>query len=186
MKQKQSGGCFERIDTWVVRFVRWLSYLGMVGLLAIAAISTVNVIASKVFSHPISNVVELVTYLNLPIVFFCIGYVQLDRGHTHIDLLYRRFPTAVQVGIHVLGDLVGLAVCGFAGWRTLLLTVEKYTKVSYASGPSSFVIWPFVACISIGYIVLALCYFWSIFRELTGRSPYEIDNGGKEETEVQA
>ena len=166
MKQNSNAPkWFILIDSAIDQTVKGISFLGMAALLLIAVIATVNVLASKLFGHPISNTTELVTYLNIPVVFFCIGFVQLDRGHTHIDLIYRRFPAVVHTVIHIVGDLIGIVICGFAGWRGVVLTVDKYQSAAYASGPSSFKIWPFVLCIGIGYLVLAVCYCWSIFRE---------------------
>ncbi len=169
---------FDRIDRVITACVKYVSYLGAAALLIIAIIATVDVIATKVFSHPIRNVTELVTYMNVPVVFFCIGFVQLDRGHTHIDLIYRRFPTPVHKVIHIVGYVIGVVVCGFAGWRGIALTLQKLDTMSYASGPSSFLVWPFVLCIGIGYLVLAVSFLWCIPRELKGRSPYIIDLGG--------
>ncbi len=169
---------FDAVDAVVDKCVKGISALGAVSLVVIAVISTVNVFFTKVLSRPISNVTELVTYLNIPTVFFCIGYVQLERGHTHIDLIYQHLPKPVHTAVHILGYLIGVAVCGFAGWRGIVLTIQKAQSMTYASGPTSFLIWPFVACIGIGYLVLAFSFLWCIPRELRGRGPYETESGG--------
>lgn len=169
---------FDRADRAVTACVKAISWLGAAALFVIAVVSTVNVIATKVFGHPISNITELVTYLNIPIVFFCIGFVQLDHGHTHIDLIYRHFPAPVHKLVHIVGYLIGVAVCGFAGWCGLSLTMQKAASMAYASGPRSFLVWPFVLCIGVGYLVLAFSFLWCIPRELLNRSPYRLDEGG--------
>lgn len=169
---------FDKIDRVICTGVKYVSYLGAVALLVIALIATVDAIATKVFHSPIRNVTEFVTYMNVPVVFFCIGFVQLDRGHTHIDLIYRRFPQVMHKIIHIIGYVIGVAVCGFAGWRGIVLTMQKFSTMTYASGPTSFLIWPFVVCIGVGYLVLAISFLWCIPRELKGRSPYVIDLGG--------
>lgn len=173
-----SDSTFDKIDRVISNCVKYVSYLGAAALLIIALIATVDVIATKVFTHPIRNVTEFVTYMNVPVVFFCIGFVQLDRGHTHIDLIYRRFPQSVHKVIHIIGYVIGVVVCGFAGWRGMALMAQKLQTMTYASGPTSFLVWPFVLCIGIGYLVLAISFLWCIPRELKGRSPYTIDLGG--------
>lgn len=179
MKDTQPvSSTFDRIDAIVTKCVKYVSYLGAAALFMIALCATVDVCATKIFSHPIRNVTEFVTYMNVPVVFFCIGFVQLDRGHTHIDLIYRHFPLAVHKIIHIIGYVIGVAVCGFAGWRGVVLAMQKLDTMTYASGPTSFLIWPFVICIGIGYLVLALSFLWCIPRELMGKSPYTIDLGG--------
>lgn len=178
MKEKKACSGFDRADALVSKCARIIAWIGAAALLVTALISTVNVIATKVFGSPISNITELVTYLNIPIVFFCIGFVQLDHGHTHIDLIYRHFPAILSRVIHIIGYLIGVLVCGFAGWRGIVLAMQKFQSMAYASGPSSFLIWPFVACIGIGYLVLMICFLWCIPRELKGKSPYAVDEGG--------
>lgn len=169
---------FDKIDRVVYTGVKYVSYLGAIALFIIAIIATVDVIATKVFAHPIRNVTEFVTYMNVPVVFFCIGFVQLDRGHTHIDLIYRLFPSIIHKIVHIIGYVIGVAVCGFAGWRGIVLAIQKFDTMTYASGPTSFLIWPFVVCIGVGYLVLAISFLWCIPRELKNRSPYIIDLGG--------
>ena len=177
MKKKPTS-TFDKIDRVISNCVKYISYLGAAALLIIAIIATVDVIATKAFAHPIRNVTELVTYMNVPVVFFCIGFVQLDRGHTHIDLIYRRFPEPVHKVIHIIGYMIGVVVCSFAGWRGMVMMAQKLQAMTYASGPTSFLIWPFVLCIGIGYLALAISFLWCIPRELKGRSPYIIDFGG--------
>lgn len=183
MKEKNTSPAFDRADAIITRCVRYVSYLGAIALSIIAIIATVDVAATKIFSHPLRNVTEFITYMNVPVVFFCIGFVQLDRGHTHIDILYRHFPPAGHKIIHIIGYLIGTVVCGFAGWRGIVMTLQRLESMTYASGPTSFLIWPFVACIGIGYLVLAISFLWCIPRELMGRSPYTIDMGGGDDAE---
>ena len=177
-EEKVQRSLYDRIDRVVYNGVKYVSYAGAVALFIISVIATVNVITTKVFGAPISNVTEFVTYLNVPVVFFCIGFVQLDRGHTHIDLLYRHFPIVIHKIIHIIGYIFGVVVCGFAGWRGIVLTIQKFETMTYASGPSSFLVWPFVLCIGIGYLVLAISFLWCIAMELHNKSPYTIDLGG--------
>lgn len=169
---------YGKIDRIVSQSVKYVSYLGAVSLMIVALIATADAIATKVFGSPIRNVTEFVTYMNIPVVFFCIGFVQLDHGHTHIDLIYKHFPKAVHTVIHMIGYVIGVAVCGFAGWRGIALTIQKFESMTYASGPTSFLIWPFVVCIGVGYLVLAISFLWCIVREWNGDSPYVIDQGG--------
>lgn len=169
---------YDKVDAVITKFVKFVSYLGALSLIVVAVIATADAIATKVFGSPLRNVTEFITYMNVPVVFFCIGFVQLDHGHTHIDLVYKHFPKIVHKIIHITGYVLGTAVCGFAGWRGVVLTVQKFQTMSYASGPTSFLIWPFVVCIGVGYLVLAISFLWCIAREVTGNSPYVIDVGG--------
>ena len=159
-------------DKVIVNAAKYLSFIGAVALIIIAIITTVDAFATKVFRLPLQNITDFVTYMNVPCVFTCIAYVQLSSGHTHIDLFYRKFPVPVHRVIHIVGYLCGTAVCGFAGVRGFVLMLQKLQNHVYASTTTSFLIWPFILFIGLGYSMLAIAFAWSIVRELVGRGPY--------------
>lgn len=158
----------KKIDRVVFRVLKVISYISAIALVAVAVICTANVVTTKLFKFGILNATEIVTYLNIPVVFLAIAFIQVERGHTNIDLLSSRFPMVVQKIITVVGYALGAFVCGFIGWRSVTLTITKYTQMAKASAArTSFVIWPFAAIVAFGFLILALSMVWSIVREFT-------------------
>ena len=155
-----------RFDNGIFNIMKWISYVSAVCLFVITILSTADVIGNKIFDHGITNATEFVTYLNIPVVFLSAAFVQLERGHTHIDLIYTHFPMWAQKLIHTIGNLFGVALSGFIGYRAVILTIQKYTTVAKSSSAiNAFVIWPFVALLALGFFMMAIAFLWSLVRE---------------------
>ena len=101
-------------------------------------------------------------------VFFAIAFVQVERGHTHIDLLLDKFPKIVQKVIMFLSYLLGCAVSTLISWRSFVLMQQKLSTLAKAgSSRTSFVVWPFAVVVFVGFALLAVAMLWSAIREWT-------------------
>lgn len=155
-----------RFDNGIFNVMKWISYISAVCLLVISLLSSADVVASKLFSHGITNATDIVTYLNIPVVFLTAAYVQLERGHTHIDLIYTHFPLWGQKIVHTVGNLLGTGISGFISYRALMSTIQKFQIVEKSSSAASaFITWPFAAVIFLGFLLMALAFLWSLVRE---------------------
>lgn len=155
-----------RFDNGIFNVMKWISYISAVCLFVITILSTADVAGNKIFDHGITNATELVTYLNIPVVFLSAAFVQLERGHTHIDLIYTHFPQWAQKLIHTVGNVLGVAISAFIGYRAVILTTQKFASVAKSSSSiNAFVIWPFVALIALGFLLMAVAFLWSLVRE---------------------
>lgn len=156
----------KKIDRGVFYVFKGLSYVSAVALIAVAVLCTANVLTTKLFKFGIANATEMVTYLNIPVVFLAIAFIQVERGHTSIDLLLDKFPKLVQQVIMFLAYLLGTAVCTFIGWREVVLTMDKFATMAKSSqARTAFVVWPFAAIVAIGFITLAVAMLWCAIRE---------------------
>lgn len=172
-----------RFDNGIFNLMKWISYVSAVCLLVITLLSTADVAASKFFNHGITNATDIVTYLNIPVVFLSAAYVQLERGHTHIDLIYTHFPQWGQKIVHTVGNILGVCVSAFIAYRAILSTVQKFEVVEKSSSSASaFVVWPFAAVISLGFLLMAAAFLWSLVREfvLPPRMAFEPPEPGGE------
>lgn len=167
MKMQHIG--LKKIDHVVYKFMWAVSIISGVCLLITAILCTVDVLLSKFLSMSIPNGTEWVTYLNIPVVFCAIAYIQIDRGHTAVDLISAKFPKVMQKIIKVIGDILGACVCGFAGYCAWTLTADKfYTAAKSSSAANAFVIWPFAAFIVLGFVLVAVAFAWCIVRDIVG------------------
>jgi TRAP-type mannitol/chloroaromatic compound transport system permease small subunit len=165
-----------RFDNAIFNVMKWISYISAICLLIITLLSTADVVASKFFRHGITNATDIVTYLNIPVVFLSAAYVQLERGHTHIDLIYTHFPRWGQKIVHTVGNILGAGVSAFIGYRAVLFTVQKLQILEKSSSAASaFVTWPFAALIALGFLLMAVAFLWSLVREFVLPPRMEFD-----------
>ena len=182
-REKQPSPVLMKFDDGLFLVMKWISYISAICLLVITVLSTADVAATKIFKDSITNAIDLVTYLNIPVVFLTAAYVQLERGHTHIDLIYTHFPQWGQKIVHSVGNILGVAVSAFSGYRAIIYTIQKFgTVAKSSSSATAFLIWPFVAVIALGFLLMAVAFLWSIAREfvLPPREMPEEGEGGDE------
>ncbi len=192
-KQK-SHPVVEKIDTMACRILKYIAWVSAVCLVVIMLVAFFNVLGEKLrgVGVPISGIpasTEIIQYLHIPVVYLAAAYVTLDRGHTRIDLLSAKFPTALQRCFTVIGDILGIGVSGLIAWRGFV-QMGKFIarhKMSSVSGVG-FALWPFVLIMSLGYILLALSLIFHIIREVSGYTPpqpAEASEAAPEEGEVK-
>ena len=192
MSQPQNS-LFEKVDNTVCKMLRVIAYVSAVCLVLIMLVAFFNVLGEKLGKHiswisgiPAST--EIVQYLHIPVVFLAAAYVTLERGHTNIDLVSSKLPGLVQKIVRIIGNLIGIGVCGLIAWRGFV-QMGKFIarhKMSSVSGVG-FPLWPFALILSVGFVLLALSFIWAIVREITGYQPPapagpdapEIEEGGE-------
>ena len=170
MNQPQNG-LFEKIDHVIVTVVKSISYLSAVCLVGIMLVAFFNVLGEKLRAAglPVTGIpasTEIIQYLHIPVAFLATAYVTLDRGHTKVDLLSSKLPPAIQSVCHVVGDLLGIAICSLISWRAFV-QMGKFIarhKMSSVSGVG-FPLWPFALITAVSFALLACSFLWDIARK---------------------
>lgn len=157
----------ETIDKIIFKFMYGVSILAGVALIITALLCTVDSLSAKIFSFSIPNGTDLVTYLNIPIVFLSMGFIQVERGNTVVDLVSNKFPGAVQKAVQIFGYLLGAFISIFLAVCEFNLTMNKLSTGARSSAAgNSFVVWPFALVVAIGYLLVGIAFLWCIFRVL--------------------
>ena len=156
----------EKVDKIVFKFMYVVSIFGAIALMVVAVLCTVDSLGTRIFRVSLQNGTDWVTYLNIPVVFLSMGFIQVERGNTVVDILSCKFPKWLDKVVRIFGCLLGTAICGYLGYCEVTLTLKKFASHATASSSaSSFVVWPFVAIVALGYILVAISFLWCIFRE---------------------
>ena len=155
----------EKVDKVVFKFMYFISILAAIALIVAALLCTVDSLSTTIFSHSVPNGTAWVAYLNIPVVFLAMGFIQVERGNTIVDLLFKKFPKSMQKVIEFFGCLLGFAISAYLAYLEFGLTMNKMsTGAKASSAANSFVIWPFALVIAIGYALVAISFLWCIFR----------------------
>ncbi len=167
----------EKLDQAACRILKYIAYISAFCLFAIMLVAFFNVLGEKLRSAglPVTGIpasTEIIQYLHIPVVYLAAAFVTLDRGHTRIDLLSVKLPKAVQKFFIILGDLLGIGVCGVIIWRGFVQMGRFIARhrMSSVSGVG-FPLWPFALILGIGYILLLLSLILHIVREVSGYQP---------------
>lgn len=180
MSNKQQSGWFEKADSIIFKIVKVISYISAVCLVGIMLVAFVNVIVEKTMHRSIPASMEMIQYLHVPVVFLAAAYVTLDTGHTRIDLVSKHLPLTIQKLCLTIGDLCATGICIFTGYMGFVRMQEALDKHLKSSTTGvGFQLWPFIFIFSIGFIMLAITFLWSIVRRYVGPSnePEKTEGG---------
>jgi TRAP-type C4-dicarboxylate transport system permease small subunit len=158
---------YGRLDRWFTRFTKWMSYVAALALGVVTLVCFVDVITWKLFGWTVPSATDLVTYLNLVLVFMAAAYVQMDRGSVAIELVQNKFQKMVRLATRILASVLGAGVCLFAAYRGWFRLVDMYNSNAMADGAWHFRLWPFQAVLVFGFVCLGLAFLFAIGRDLS-------------------
>ena len=159
----------QKLDHMVSRLFNALTILSVIAVCVVIIICVVDVVGSKLFSHPFAPAYELTQMLSVPLVFFTVGSVQMGRGMMRIDLIAGKLPKIVRKICDVLGNLLGIVVCAFLTYRSLIYAVDTlYANHVKTTGNIKLVQWPFCIILVIGLAMLTIAYVFTTFRSILG------------------
>ena len=158
---------YSALDRGYKRFTRWTSYLAAVALGVITFVCFVDVITWKFFGWTLPSATDLVTYLNLVLVFLAAAYVQMDRGSVAIELLQNKFNRVVKLAVRIFASTLGAGSCFFASYRSWYQLADLYNTHAMATGDWHFRLWPFQAVLVFGFFCLGLAFLFTICRDVT-------------------
>ena len=187
MTKKPVPTWLKQLDRGMLNLMKYISYAGGFAVIVVMLISLVDVILAKIFHTALPSATEWVTYLNILIVYPPLAYVQLERGHTKVDLFEGKMPRLPQKVIRVISLLLATAVFAFLTWRGYAVTVAKFASGERSSVDAmaklAFKTWIFGAIYTAGCGLGTISFLWSVIREFIGLSIFEPkadDENGEE------
>ena len=170
---------FDKIDSGVYKVIRVISYAAGVFLFAIMALAVINVILEKLHKmgvpvNGIGDTKQWVQYMNICVVYFATAFVTLERGHSNMDLLTRRYPTIVQKILNAVAYLAGTVIFSYIGYlgvvKVVMGQIENNARINETLA-TSFPQWPFGVAYSFGFFLLGFSCLWAFVRICFGKAP---------------
>lgn len=138
--------------------------IAAVSLISLMMLVVLNGIVRGIYK-PFGGTVEVASWLAAITTAFAVGNAQLHRAHVSIDLLFNKFPQAVQKIVHALILILSLLFFVLLTWQ-----LWKYGVQLKASGNLSETLripfYPFVLLTAIGFagmILTCIVQFIEIF-----------------------
>ena len=170
---------FDKVDSVVYKVIRVISYAAAFFLLAIMLLAVVNVVLEKAHKMgvPVSGIGDTkqwIQYMNVCLVYFATAYVTLERGHSNMDLLTRRYPTLVQKILSAVAYVAGAVIFSYIGYlgvtKVLAGQLANNARINETLA-TSFPQWPFGAAYSFGFFLLGFSCLWAFVRICFGKAP---------------
>jgi len=164
-------------DTSIVVGKRGEGTLGRVntaiGLVAgaIAGVATIvmmfhvlaNVVARKVFNHPLPATLEITQYWYMPVLAMLgILAAQIAMENLRADILFSRFPPAARVVLAIVTNAIAALVCLAFAWYSLDEAMEN-ARIGQTAGISLLPIWWVGFVVPVTFALLAYVFVAQIF-----------------------
>lgn len=149
------------------RWLNWLCKLFNAGakcsLFFMIFIPSFDVLLRVVFSRGILGAEELVSLMQVIIVFFALAYTASQKGHIGVDLVYDRLPKRVQPVINSTISFICMVLCLLTAWQTF-----KHGKEIWGSSLTTVVlkipIFPFEFLTAFGFLLTALIFLMDFLK----------------------
>jgi len=143
---------------------RWLNWVAGGLLVAMMLITVVNMIMREVYV-PFGGTTEVVSLLAALVAAFALGYTQLQKGHTRVDILVSRFPPRAQSIIDSIMFFIGMVLFGVATWQIVKLA-SRYWEMGSVSETLNIIFFPFIYAVALGCAFLCLVLLLDFLKSL--------------------
>jgi TRAP-type C4-dicarboxylate transport system permease small subunit len=156
------------VDASLTKVISWFVIIAEVSAAIMMLILVADAISAKLFDAPIPSAAELVTEMNVILVFGAVAFVVLERGHIRIDALDPHLSKLTNYILRLVSHILSILVCGFMSWRTFFLVQEMMETKICNAGLIQFPFWPFAVAVFLGFIFFTIAFILVLCRTITG------------------
>lgn len=166
---------FRKADQFYSKIVYYISQISPAFLIIIMFVAVIDTLCTKLFSFSIKNAYAVVQYFSIPNIYLSVATVQMTRGHTKMGMFQDKMPKIRKMLCRILANALGAAVCILMSYEAtrLFITYLQQHTTSTTNGIGGLVLWPFVLCFLVGYILLTIAFIFCIFRAVLYRNDTE-------------
>ena len=141
----------DKISGYLVRLLSWIGGFFLVGMIFLTC---ANILCRLVWV-PIKGAFELMGLFGAIATSFALGYTQMKKGHTAVDILVNRFSDRTQKILNGFNFVICMAFFVIAGWQ-----ISKYATTLWKTGEVSetllIIYYPFTYGVALGCFLLSL------------------------------
>lgn len=153
-----------RLEAIINTLNRWLNWVAGGLLVALMLITVFNIIMREVYV-PFGGTAEVVGWLAALVAAFALGYTQIRRAHTSVDILMLRLPPRAQSIIDSIMFFIGTALFGVATWQIVKLA-SHYWELGSVSETLYIIFFPFIYTVALGCAFLCLVLLLDFLKSL--------------------
>ena len=154
----------DRLETLINYLTRWLNWIAGGVLVAIMLLACGNMIL-RVPGYPIKGTYELVGFFATIVAAFALGYTQLQKGHTRVDILVSRLPPRARLTIDTIVHFFSLVIFALLSWRAAVFAGNLW-KAGEVSETLNIIFYPFTYAIAFGCAFISLVLLLDFVKSL--------------------
>jgi len=135
---------------------RILSAFGALLILTLTILVSLDVFFRFLLNHSIAGLYELSELMLVGMVYLSIAYVQTQKGHVIIDIIYARIPGKPRKVLMIFNLFLCIAVVMIITIRSGYLAWQAWKTQDYSSGIIQWPLWPAKMAIPFGCGLLTI------------------------------
>ena len=116
--------------------------------------------------RPFGGTAEMVGFLAALIAAFALGYTQLQKAHTRVELVVSRLSSRTQSIVYSIFYPIGMALFGIATWRLVVLG-NHFWEIGSLSDTMRIIFYPFIYAVALGCASLCLVLLLDFLNSLS-------------------
>ncbi len=143
------------IERTVYPIIRTVHKIGLGILVGMMFLTVVDVTGRKFFDAPIMGSYELTEFMLALIVFFSVGYTQIQKGHIAMEALVSNFSLRAQAITDSIVYLISIGLGSVLTWQ--LVAHAKRTWIGkHETGVLHLPLYPFLMAAAFGCLLYSL------------------------------
>ncbi len=151
------------IERWFIFLCNLFNTGAKLSLLAMIFIPSLDVLLRVVFSKGILGAEELVSLMQVIIVFFALAYTAAQKGHIGVDLVYDRLPERVRRVMDSAISFLCMMLCLLIAWQSFSHAREVWGS-RLTTAVLRIPIFPFEFLTAAGFVLTALIFLGDFLK----------------------
>jgi TRAP-type C4-dicarboxylate transport system permease small subunit len=151
------------IEKWLNSFCKLFNSIAEGALFSMIFIPSFDVFLRVLFGKSILGAEELVSLVQVIVVFLALAYTAAKKGHIGVDLLYDRLPKRVQPIMNTTISLICMVLCSLTACQAF-----KHGREVWDSELTTVVlripVFPFEFLTALGFLLTALVFLTDFLR----------------------
>jgi TRAP-type C4-dicarboxylate transport system permease small subunit len=152
----------DKISRVLTEILMWIAG----AFLVVMILLTCGNIFLRLVWTPVKGTFELMGFFGAIVTAFALGYTQIKRGHTGIDIVVNQFSATTQRILNSVNYFICMVFFGIAGWQ-----IAKWATILWKTGEVTetlrIIFYPFTYGVSLGCFILTLVLLVDLLKVLT-------------------
>ena len=154
-------GRLERLINFLNTSLIFIAGICLMGMMCLAC---ANMFLRAVWL-PVSGTYEIVGFLGALVASFALGYTQLKRAHTAVDILVSRLSKGAQGIVEGISHLISMILFALVAWRTALWATTLW-RTGEVTETLRIIYFPFTYGLVLGAATLSLVLFLDFLKTI--------------------
>jgi len=171
----------QRLKKVVERLAFAVLVLGGIGMMIATFLGAGDVVGTQFFGWPIPGAKEITESTMVLIVFGCLTYAQIRRGHIRVELVYTHVGPRARAVMDSLADLAAIVFFGLLLWQAIGEGIMSWRIGEADVGLIRFPLFPARSILATGTAIVIVQLWLDLFHDIqrmrgkaTSETPVEV------------